>query len=79
MTKIRYVIEVDTQRIPHQLDENKDLVANARCGQMLLAVLNNADMSWEARRELIQTTSINIKSCEILGGVACPPRPRPPR
>ncbi|KAB2751814.1 hypothetical protein [Brucella anthropi] len=67
MTKLKYVIEIDTQRVPHQFDDDKNLVVSVKHGQMLLEVLYRADMSWEARRELNQTTSIDIKSVEVLG------------
>lgn len=66
MTKLKYVIEIDTQRVPHQFDDDKNLVVSVKHGQML-EVLYRADMSWEARRELNQTTSIDIKSVEVLG------------
>lgn len=65
--KLRYVIEVDTQRIPHQLDDDKNLVVSAKHGQILLNVLKNANVSWDAWKELNQTCSIDIVSIEVKG------------
>lgn len=66
MLKLRYVIEVDVPRVPHELDKDGKPVVSSKGGQALLEVLYKSDMSFDARNKLEHTTGVTIKAVEVM-------------